>query len=133
MSFGGYEELSSGFDASPEFEVELEWRRTVYHFFVLGVQLGVALCMFAIAMSLVLIMDQIGLVGELSSLYYPVFRWPVLLSFCGCAYGVTLLMWKRHAINFAAVLGVDESSHHFHYVIRSSFTVISTTFISFVG
>jgi hypothetical protein len=114
-------------------ERQQEWRRTVEHFFWLGVQVGLAGCMCAVAVAMVVVSQAGGLVGELSSLYYPVFRWPLLLAFCAAVYGLTLLMWKRHAINFAGVLGVDEKRHHFHYIISHAFTVVFICFVCFVG
>jgi hypothetical protein len=108
----------------------VEWRRAVFHFFVLGIQLGLTGCIFTISLAMLVFTHR---AGELSSLYYPIFRCALLLSLCVLAYGGTLLLWKRHAIHFAAVLGVDEAVHHFHYVIRSGFAVLSSTFVLFVG
>ena len=116
-----------------EDEQENELHKTVWDFFVLGLQLGIVLCMFIISLVMVTATEGSSSMLELSGLYYPIFRGLVILSFCFCCYGMLLFVWMRHGINYEPILNVDHAQHNYHYIVRSAFTIVSVSFFTFVG
>ena len=65
-------------------------------FFTLGLQTGVALQQFVLSVVIVVAShDEHSSVEELSSLYYPLFRGLLLLTWFGCSYGVVLFVCSR--------------------------------------
>ena len=102
-------------------------------FFMLGLQTGLALQQFVLCIVIVVAsQDPQSAADELSGLYYPLFRGIFLFTWFGVMYGVLLFLWKRTGVDYATLLGVPSSSHNYHAVIRSSFTLASVNFACFV-
>ena len=105
-------------------------------FFSLGMQVGIALQMFVISVLIMLTAydDESGsggVIHELSSVYYSLFRALFLICFFFSCYGVNLFMWKRFDIDYLSILKVGHE-HNYHFVIRASFTRMSVVFSCFV-
>lgn len=106
----------------------LKWR-----FFALGLRAGVALQMFLVCVSLVLLQASSGgAMHQLSSLYYPLFRALFLLSLFGVLFGLLLFTWKRCGVDYTLILGVDGGRTNYHAVLCAASTLMSLNFVAFM-
>lgn len=104
-------------------------------FFVLGIQVGIALQMFVVSVLIMLTAydddSGSGAIHELSAVYYCLFRALFLICFFFSCYGVNLFFWKRMEIDYLTILNVGHE-HNYHFVIRAAFTRMSVVFTCFV-
>eukprot|EP00928_Gymnodinium_smaydae_P098492 TRINITY_DN9171_c0_g2_i5.p1 TRINITY_DN9171_c0_g2~~TRINITY_DN9171_c0_g2_i5.p1 ORF type:complete len:501 (+),score=29.46 TRINITY_DN9171_c0_g2_i5:117-1505(+) len=101
-------------------------------FFLLGMQVGMGLQMFAVA-TLVLFLAQpgSGVLSVLAETYYPLFRACFYVCLFFSCYGCDLFVWKRSGINCRGILGV-EADQNYHFVIRWSTLLMSVVFTCFL-
>eukprot|EP00928_Gymnodinium_smaydae_P098490 TRINITY_DN9171_c0_g2_i3.p1 TRINITY_DN9171_c0_g2~~TRINITY_DN9171_c0_g2_i3.p1 ORF type:complete len:483 (+),score=44.17 TRINITY_DN9171_c0_g2_i3:94-1449(+) len=101
-------------------------------FFLLGMQVGMGLQMFAVA-TLVLFFARsgTGILSVLAETYYPLFRAFFYICLFFSCYGCDLFVWKRYGINCKGILGVSWE-HNYHFVIRWSTLLMSVAFTCFL-